>query len=336
MPVQKSSFIALPVVFYEPSMKYAVSVSFLIFCAWFSAAQELQLTAVQLRIDPSMYASREAFETRIRRIVESAVEKYSPDLIVFPEYTGVFAAAFSCDTSILANSGGVPDIIENPAEILKLLDPDAVSVGDFFSRHDPSADLDDVFGGAAHEFGVYILGGSYFAAVANIPGKRRRTALKNRAVLYGPDGKRMYEQDKVYLTPFESGLLGLSAGSVDAAAGFSINGVDLGLTICRDTFFKEWEDHFSDADIWIDIKANGVPFDQEQRRVFRQALPARIASSGVAAGVTVCLTGSFLDLAWEGRSSVVVPEEPDGVSTVLKAESAVAQELIPFTYISVE
>lgn len=294
------------------------------------------MTAVQLCVDPGMYASASSFSEGIHSLVASAVSRYRPDLIVFPEYTGVFAAAVSTGLGPLEDSRGLPGLLEHPEKVLGVLDPGAVSAPDFFARHDPSVLLDQVFGAAAAFHGIHIIAGTYFAPVPVAGVSGPGTRVVNRAVVYGPDGKRVYEQDKVFLTPFEEELLGLAPGTLDAVRTFAINGVELGLTVCRDSFFPDWENHFSGIDLWIDIKANGVPFDSEQEAVFRRALPARIASSGVPAGMTVCLTGRFFGLMWEGRSSVVIPRGPAGVTVLTEAESPSIQTFLPFTFLSLE
>jgi predicted amidohydrolase len=87
-------------------------------------------------------------------------------------------------------------------------------------------------------------------------------------------------------------------------------GVRIGISICNDTFYEAWEPHFRDVDVWIDIKANNADFTDETRALFRRALPARISGAEGTIGITVCLGGTFLDLFWEGPSSII-----EGAST---------------------
>jgi predicted amidohydrolase len=171
---------------------------------------------------------------------------------------------------------------------------------------------------------VAILAGSYFAWSA----REGQVRLTNRAVVFGPDGSRIYEQDKVYLTPFEEELLGLSPGSVSDGRPFAIAKARVGLTICRDTFFSAWERRLSASDLWVDIKANGTPFTEEERRRFEKALPARIRSGQVPYGLTVCLTGQLLDLLWEGVSSLVGREPAGEVVTRQIAASPRTEEIL--------
>jgi hypothetical protein len=112
----------------------------------------------------------------------------------------------------------------------------------------------------------------------------------------------------------------------ESPAAFVIAGRSLGLTVCRDTYDPGWEEHFRDLDLWIDIKANGAAFDRQERQSFQRALPARIAASGVPLGLTVCLTGEFLELFWEGESSLV-RREAEGVRYLWRAADPKAEEI---------
>jgi len=170
---------------------------------------------------------------------------------------------------------------------------------------------------------VTIVAGSAFVAVQPEGGGEE---LRNRAFVLGPDGSLLYAQDKVFLTDFERDVVGLSPGRIEDASPFAVARVRIGLTLCRDTFFAEWEDLFRGVDLWIDIKANAVPFTAQEREDFRRALPARLPRAGVRHGITACLVGSYLDLSWEGESSVI--ECIDGVGTISAATSPRAQTIL--------
>jgi predicted amidohydrolase len=167
---------------------------------------------------------------------------------------------------------------------------------------------------------AWVLAGTRFA-------RARDGSLRNRVVVYGPDGRVAYTQDKVYLTEFERDVLGLEAAPLGAARGFRIHGYQIGVTICRDTFFEEWEELFEGFDLWIDVKANGVPFTAEERARFLRALPARLAPAHVRYGMTVCLTGGLLDLLWEGESSWI-RTDGKGIEFLDRADSPRESELI--------
>jgi hypothetical protein len=177
------------------------------------------------------------------------------------------------------------------------------------------------WGVLARKYSVTIIGGSYFA----YDGEN----LTNRLIVYGPSGDRIYEQDKYFLTDFERDIITLSRGSSSNPGGFEINGKKIVLTICRDTFLDRWEKMYDGADLWIDIKANGEIFTEDTKALFSRALPARMKDSTVPSGVTVCLTGQFLELMWEGESSFVIKTE-DSVYPVITSKRVRSNEYLYF------
>ena len=266
-----------------------------------SELEGLAVTGIQLHINESIYASPESFESAMRRELQGACSGPDrPDLVVFPEYTSVFLAAEDY-SPIVASTDTFEDALGR-------INSKNGAIGDLYTLFMREADrteenLDRIWGNLAREFGVFIAAGTYFRKITDGTGE---PTLRNTLVLYDPRGRRIYEQDKVYLTDFEEQVIGLSPGIEAEAVPVRIDAFDVAFTVCRDSFFPTWEDNFAGAEVWISIKANGVSFDREARRTFREALPERIAESDVPYGMIVCLTGRFLDLFWEGESSVLV------------------------------
>ncbi len=264
-------------------------------------ADGLAVTGVQLHIDESIYASPGTFEAAMRHELESVCSVHDrPDLVVFPEYTSVFLAATEY-FDLMEKA----DTFEEALERIRMENGDIDSLHALFMREADRTEkrLDRIWGKLAREFELFIVGGTYFKRVTDEAGG---AGLRNTLILYDPRGRRIYEQDKVYLTDFEEEVIRLSPGSEDEAVPVRIDAYDVVFTVCRDSFFSTWEDNFRGAEVWISIKANGVSFDREARETFLRALPERIAESEVPYGMVVCLTGRFLDLFWEGESSVLV------------------------------
>jgi predicted amidohydrolase len=224
-------------------------------------------------------------------------------LLILPEYTNAFYAVLPL----------LEELEDEPASWKEVLALHAQESGGdglpvYLRRRASEVRrwMDAFYGGFAAEHRLWLLAGSYFAV--------HEGELRNRAVLYGPSGTASYEQDKVYLTPFERQELSLSPGKRAAARIFRVAGLRCALTICRDSFFSAWEEQLAGAELWIDLKANGAPWTAETRRLFTRALPERIARGGVPWGVTVTLTGRLFGLLWEGPSSLVhfEPDAPKG------------------------
>lgn len=150
----------------------------------------------------------------------------------------------------------------------------------------------------AAEHGVWIIAGSGFVPAAD-------EGVYNRVWVFDRSGEIVYHQDKVFLTVFEREKLGVVPGSVSDAETFEVDGIELAVTICRDSYFEDWERGFNDADAWIDIRANGEEYSPAVRRRFDTALPERIARSDVPLGLSTSLNGRFLDYLWQGPAFVV-------------------------------
>ena len=276
------------------------------------ADESFYAAGIQLEISPGLYADEETFSARAAELIEEVLTEGEVDLVVFPEYTGVFFAFFNLGIERLEG--------KTLAEGIRYLRRQTETAGlkEYFLLYPAEETMNRVWGNLARSFGVAILGGTCFAAADGGSGRE----LRNRAVLYDGDGEVLYRQDKVYLTSFETDIIGIDPGSLAAVRTVSIRGRKVGISICRDTFFSPWEKKFFDVDLWIDIKANGEVFDARQREVFRRALPERLQNLTDTLGMTVCLNGGFLDLRWEGPSSVVSADGPPGARSVTYLDRA--------------
>ncbi len=283
----------------------------------------LKVAAVQFEIYESSTSSIDSFKARIREIVERCIA-YEPDLIVFPEYTCAFIALIPYYQAVQQSE----DILEGFKRIREV-EPLVHNLKDLFLLNSRLVErvILDIFRSLSRKHSVYILGGTYFAWKKTSLGEIQ---LRNRAFFFDRDGRMFYTQDKVYLTDFETSVLRLSPGTLREAEVIKINNCLVGLTICRDTFFSVWEDILSDADLWIDIKANGAVYNQEERKRFSRALPARIKNNRVSFGGTVCLTGRYLDLFWEGESSLIQKKKGE-IRYVKRANSPRDEEILFFT-----
>ena len=286
-------------------------------------SQTLRVAAVQLKIRQSDLLSFEDFRSRIEALVMRCMA-FEPDLIVFPEYTSVFLALIPYYPLILDSVSAEDGLSRISAE-----DPLIQGFRDLFLVNSGLVErvMQEVFATTARRYGVAVLAGTYFAWTK----REREVALVNRAVVYDRTGEITYTQDKVFLTPFEEQLLEISPGMLDQAEPFELQGHRIGITICRDTFFSDWLQVHAGVDLWIDIKANGAAYNQEERQRFLRAVPARIDEGDIPYGLTVCLTGSLMDMFWEGQSSLARKEPGEEVRFVAKAASATEEEILFFS-----
>jgi len=280
----------------------------------------LRVAAVQLSIHPQDIASLAAFRSRIEGLVGACLPA-EPDLILFPEYASAFLALVPYGRQLQEEAG-----IEEALRRIEAREPLVGGLRELFLLNAGLAEAAarELFGGLARRHRVALGAGTLFAAERG----DRGTRLVNRALVFGRDGKLLHAQDKVLLTEFELEALGLEAGSLDRARPFLLEGRRIGLTICRDTYLEEWELLLAGCDLWVDLKGSGQPFTEQARERFRRALPARLASSGVRYGLTVCLTGRLCGLIWEGESFLVVLNGDGQVRTAVRAASPAGEEIL--------
>jgi len=215
--------------------------------------------AVQWQVSEKRYSSIDTFETAARYWLD---QTEVADLVIFPEYTSVFCALFFSEGT----------------------DPANVKAGSAQTR----AYLDQFWGKEAQQRNCWILAGTYL--------EESQGNLYNTALIYGPEGSVVYEQQKCFLGDLEK-KYGLSEGKVSEVNPFEIQQIPMALTICRDTYHEIWEEHFTRGQLWIDIKANELEYTEEY---YHQALPSRLPDSVIPYGLTVSLTGSIMDYSFEG------------------------------------
>ena len=247
---------------------------------------------IQFEILPEVYESSDKFFNYAEESLRAAMEsEYRPDLVVFPEYIGVFYQLIDFRELVSRHSNFSDALVNVLAE-----NDQFENMADVFIKPQAWNTYLEGFGRLAEEYSVHIIAGSCFISDDG-------ENLNNRTFVFNPEGRLEYQQDKVFLTDFEKTIIGLSPGRLEDAAFFSVEGHDLALTICRDAYSRDWELKYSGAFLWIDIKANGESYDEAQRQSFMRALPTRVMNSDVRFGMTVCAVGRYLDLFWEGESS---------------------------------
>lgn len=255
---------------------------------------DLETVIVQFEMSEQIIASEQAYTEALEMAMREAMKEGEADLVIFPEYIGVFPSLIPWYSYLEE---------ERPFEELwfaiQQSRPEIRDIKDLFMRESARTEdfLDSLWGNLARKYDVFILSGSRLSA--------RGSRLMNQAVVYSPEGDVAYRQNKYFLTDFETDILGLSPGNLKETGGFRIKEQNIKLTICRDTFLRDWEELHREGELWIDIKANGVAFTEDQLALFARALPARIINTSVPYGITACLTGNFLNLFWEGESSII-------------------------------
>jgi predicted amidohydrolase len=277
--------------------------------------EAVTVATVQFRVRPQIYSSIERFRSEVTAIVREAIRLHDADLIVFPEYVNVFLIAAE-----------YPDAVreaDSIAEAMRLIGGSggAPALATVVRRH--AAQIaritQNMWRSIADSHNVAIVPGTFLVPVV----ENETTVLRNRLIVVDEHGAIVYRQDKAYLTEEESRLLGLSAASYRDASPFHLDGLSIGITICRDSYFDTWHEPLAGVDLWIDLRANGEPYSQEVYERFLTTLPERVVDAGAAAGVNASLTGEFLNHVWAGPSYVV---DEDG-ERVASSASPVGTEI---------
>jgi predicted amidohydrolase len=296
-----------------------VAVAIALLPASVQADQEETFTvsAVQFSVNSKTVTDLDHFRRRAERLVATAVQQYDSDLVVFPEYINALLIAREVVPVIQGTQ-----TLEEALEKLHVRYPEVADIEELFHLRSQTVmrSAMGIWRDLASRFEVAIVPGTFFV--------RQGTELRNRLVVINAEGQVIYQQDKVYLTEEEEELAGLEPGSLAQAHPLRLEGVDLALTICRDTYFDAWNHELKDADIWIDLRANGQLYSQEVRRRFDGALPERVEETAAGAGVSATLTGEFLDLLWQGPAFAV---DADG-RRVGESPSPVGNSLVVLEY----
>lgn len=254
---------------------------------------ELVVAAIQFEINETRVQTFQHFHDSVTTLVNQAVDS-GAQLIVFPEYTNVFLSLLPYAEQ-LTRVSSIEELMYRIIQTNPVIDDPK----DFFFSTGPWVRIfmDMLYGELAARHEVTIVAGTYFH------GHEDHT-ITNRLVVYGTKGEILHQQDKVFLTDFEQEVIGLTPGSMDLAQPVTVQGLSLGFTICRDAFFPVWDQWYSGADVLIDVKAENVEIEEQDWDYVSMAIPERVEQTEASYGLTVHLVGEFLDLFWEGHTSV--------------------------------
>ncbi len=249
----------------------------------------LTVGAIQFALSAETYASVDSFRAALNKVLdkmetEAAEENSFPDLVVFPEYTSAFLGL-----SVLSNEE-IKQIAENPA-LNRMKISEAIAA----THHD----MIDTWKFISNERPYVILAGSHLSIDSEGNLHNRAQAFKN--------GEIIWTQEKVFAGAPEKRILNLKTGQMTDARPIKVDGFVVYTTICRDTYHDEWEEVLPVADLWIDIKANELPYTQEY---YDQALKARLPDSPIDRGLTVSLSGELLGFRFTGPTEYLYDEGP--------------------------
>src|SRR5690554_3019050 len=293
---------------------------------------QVQLVAVQMRLNLADYWTREAFEGKVREqmdAVAAATDPTLPTLVVFPEDVGLMLVVQGMERR-LAGIDSIATAIETAvrANTVPLLWTRLIRRTSFvpallLNKNRRMAETYfEVFSAAARDYGVYLVAGS-----APLPPYRiedgvvlwqrgpTRHRVRNTSYLFGPDGLVIGKQDKVELIELErEAALDLEPGSLADLQVFDTPVGRIGIAICLDAFVPEVVDRLTalGAQVLVQPSANPGPWNEWQQGDWLRGSHAQAAVDGrFAYAVNPMLTGPLWDVAFFGQSAIVGRGAPD-------------------------
>lgn len=289
------------------------------------------LYAVQMNWSAENYRNRAAFETKLRSIMNRFQEKMpgpgGDALVVFPEDVGtplvltdapewVFRAK-SLQEGIKRLT--ICHIFRTAAYRIKYKVSWMRALALARSKTTAQAYF-DIFSGIAREYKVYLIAGSVL-----LPDFRPRSDGKdqycpkdgnvyNICFLFGPDGRILGSQKKVYLVPGLEDEAGfdISNGSIEELKVFDSPFGRLGIAICLDGFQQDVVEALvrMGADILIQPSANCNPWTKAQQEDWMESVWKAMDTQPFRYALNPMMNGCLFDLCFEGQTSILKKGNP--------------------------
>jgi len=283
-----------------------------------------------------MYKSRESFHGRLKSVLDKLVEKLPEQrddtLVAFPEDIGTPLVFLDGPESLFRSKtlkGAIGRlIICNTLKVLScklsyrvgwmraLALAKAKSMGKVYF---------DVFSSLAAEYGVYIAAGSVLlpqfglnADISRIDYSIRDGNVYNICFLFGPDGRLIGSQKKVYLVPGFEDKTGfdITGGSLDELDVFYTPLGRIGIAVCLDAFKEDVVNRLEEkgAEILIQPSANPAPWTKEQQLDWlNSSWKAVDRSKCLQYALNPMMTGLLFDLGFEGQSAIFCRNAQNGL-----------------------
>lgn len=286
------------------------------------------LCAVQMNWSAEHYRSREAFEAKIRSLLDKCPAK-SENLDImaaFPEDVGTPLVLMDSPDWVF-RAGSLRSAIIRlavcyAAQTLKykLSYRTGLIRSLILARADTAAKAYfETFSGLAREYGIYLAAGSILLpdiiSLPDKPWERGNTYqfnlpdVYNICFLFGPDGRIMGYQKKVYLVPDLEDEKGFDivSGSLSDLKVFDSPFGKLGIAVCLDGFKADVLQRLVElgANILIQPSANSKPWNRDEQEGWMKSVWTAVDSSGFAYAMNPMMTGCLYDLCFEGQSSIL-------------------------------
>lgn len=309
---------------------------------------KLRVFVVQLKQKIDDCAMPEDFLNRIENIIQSVkphISLTSPNLFIFPEYTGFMcsfsgsrgSAARQADDVMTAFIALAASYLPQIAYYVNAYPEISYQRAMFLALTDAVwRPFHETFSYIAKKHRVYVLSAAvvadaetsydeddvqFFANPAFLPQDYVYLPVDenvyNQAVLYGPDGSIIQRTRKIHLSgDFENVLMGLSAGDMDDVKVFYLNGAQIGVTICLDTWYDEIINALvgEGMNFLVQLSANpkmwghysGLKSYWESDAWYSGIFQTVQEHDEILFGANSMLSGNLFEIPFDGQSSIIV------------------------------
>lgn len=285
----------------------------------------IQLVAVQMYLDINDFWTRSAFDAKMHQLMDQVaaqIDRDIPTLVVFPEDIGLLLVAQGLKPR-LEGVGSIDEALEAAIKADLLPSAEKQSLNElhwvpalFLHRNRIIAETYfEVISGLAREYGVYLVAGSAVLPPYDMTDGQIRwqagpaeNRVHNTSYFFGPDGKVIGKQDKVFLIDLERQGLGLDSGDLDSLQVFDTPLGRVGIAICFDAFHDEVIDALSrqGAQILVQPSANVGCWSADQQLDWLRSSYHRTFGEGrFEYAINPMMTGPLWSLSFFGQSSIV-------------------------------
>ncbi len=289
------------------------------------AAGEIQLIAVQMKLNLEDYWSPQSFERKVSSLMEELAPHLRgnlPTLVAFPEDVGLMLVLQGM-RDLLQDARSTKEAISRavrahllPVIFHKLLHRTGWASALILHRWRAMAETYlSTFSRAARIYGVYIAAGSIPLPAIDLDGLNARVVdhrIYNTAYLFDPSGGIVGTQRKVHLIDLEGRqMLGLTPSQVGDIKTFKTELGTVGIAICLDAFQEDVLQALSaqGAQILVQPSANPGPWTREQQEDWlNSSYKATHINRFFTYAVNPMMTGKAWDLEFYGQSSIITSE----------------------------
>jgi len=310
--------------------------------------------AIQPRISPEHFVSYAAYQNHLVELARSQVApclaKDRPNIVVFPENTGLPAAFIGSrgqqareSTTVFGAFLSLGGHYVEPVNFYKAKWPDIplpnqIELGTTDTIWRAFFETNQLI---AQELGAWVVSSTNVSGlvekstdpteIATLADPdidnptyvyvARDPAVYNTTYVYGPEGNVVASRKKPYLVSSEKSDLNLSPGPLREAVPIEVGPLALGIFTSKDAWMPDMVDRLSalGADTFVQPEAFSgwtIPESPGENAwapdILSQSAPAAVRKHGsFRQGIVAHLTGNLFDLTFDGQSIIVTDPKPD-------------------------